>query len=157
VKNKTFISGATFGSTFEEEIFTMLDKAQIPYRKEETLSSGKRRRKDKKCDIEAMLTDKSVFIELKTLWDDKALEYDLYNHGLDCNLKYHQIQSMDYLVIKFRPHSKIKVNEMYMVHKKDFVLWAITVKKKSASLKDFRKIGTLIQDMRWLNDVRRTN
>lgn len=148
-----FISGATFGSTFEEEVFIMLDKAQIPYRKEETLSSGKRRRKDKKCDIEAILTDKSVFVELKTLWDDKALEYDLYNHGLNCNLKHHQIKAMDYLVIKFRPHSKITVDEMYMVKKKDFVLWAISVKKKSASLKDFRNIGTLITDMEWIKSL----
>ena len=151
-KNKKWISGATHGATFEKEVFTMLDKAHIHYRKEETLSSGKRRKKDKKCDIEAILGDKSVFIELKTLTDKEALKFDLYNHGLNCNLKYHQIKAMDYLVIKFRPHSKIEQPEMYKVSKIDFFMWAITVKKKSASLKDFRKIGTLIESMGWLNE-----
>ena len=53
-------------------------------------------------------------------------------------------------MIKFRPHSKIQEAEMYKVSKFDFFMWAITVKKKSASLKDFRKIGTLITDMGWL-------
>ncbi len=153
MKNKNWKSGATFGSEFESEVFTMLDTAQIPYRKEETLSSGKRRRKDKGCDIECLMNDKSVFIELKTLWDDKALEYDLYNHGLNCNLKYHQIKAMDYLVIKFRPHTKIQEPEMYVVSKEDFFMWAITVKKKSASLKDFRNIGKLIEGMGWLNEI----
>ncbi len=150
MKNKKWISGATYGAAFESEVFTMLDNACIPYRKEETLSSGKRRKKDKKCDLECILDDKSIFIELKTLWDDKALEYDLYNHNLNCNLKYHQIKAMDYLVIKFRPHSKIEVAEMYKVSKIDFFMWAIEQKKKSISLKDFRKIGTLIEDMSWL-------
>lgn len=152
MNKKRWVSGATQGKIFEEEVFTMLDNASIPYRKEETLSSGKRRKKDKKCDLEAILDDKSMFIELKTLWDDKALEYDLYNHGLDCNLKYHQIKAMDYLVIKFRPHTKIEEPEMYRVSKLDFFMWAITVKKKSASLKDFRKIGTLIEGMEWLKE-----
>jgi len=150
MKTKKWKSGATFGDEFEKEVFTMLDKASISYRKEETLSSGKRRKKDKKCDIECLMDDKSIFIELKTLTDKEALKFDLYNHGLNCNLKYHQIKAMDYLVIKFRPHSKIKEAEMYKVSKVDFFMWAITVKKKSASLKDFRKIGTLITDMGWL-------
>ena len=92
MKKPKYKSGATYGDEFEKEVFTMLDKACIPYRKEETLSSGKRRKKDKKCDIECLMDDKSIFIELKTLTDKEALKFDLYNHGLNCNLKYHQIK-----------------------------------------------------------------
>jgi hypothetical protein len=151
-----FISGSTFGDEWEEEFFTMLDKAQIPYRKEETLSSGKRRRKDKKCDVEAYIDDNSVFIELKTSWDDKAVEYDNYNHPNRefKSLKYHQIKAMDYVIIKFRPHTKIEDNEIYRIKKFDFVMWAAGQKKESISLKNCREIGVLITDLEWLKGVK---
>lgn len=152
MKKSKWKSGSTFGKAFEEEVFTMLDNANIPYRKEETLTTGKRRRKDKKCDVECLINDKSTFIECKTLWDDKALEFDIYNKRDHSNLMYHQITAMDYLVIKFRPHTKIEEHEMYQVSKLDFFLWAIEQKKGSASLKDFRKIGTLITDMEWIKE-----
>ena len=145
-----FISGSTYGDEWEEEFFTMLDKAQIPYRKEETLTSGKRRRKDKKCDVQAIVNDKDVFIELKTLWDEKALEYDIYNRRENCKLKYHQIVAMDYVIIKFRPKSKIETSERYCIKKYDFVMWAIKQKKRSISYKDCVEIGTLIHNMSWI-------
>lgn len=146
-------SGSTFGDEWEEEFFTMCDKAQIPYRKEVTLSSGKRRRKDKKCDVQAEINDKDVFIELKTLWDDKALEFDVYNKREDCKLKYHQIKAMDYAIIKFRPHSKIETNEIYYIKKFDFVMWAIKQTKGSININNCREIGTLITNLEWLKGV----
>ena len=153
-KNKKWKSGASHGAAFEEESFIMFDNAGIPYRKEETLSSSKRRKKDKKCDIECFINDKSIFIELKTMWDDNPLKFDVFNKIThEVNLKYHQIKSMDYLVIKWRPHTKIEEPKMYMIKKFDFVMWASSVKKASMNLKDCRKIGIRIYDMEWLKEV----
>ena len=51
---------------------------------------------------------------------------------------------MDYLIINYRDA------ETYAITKKDFLWFAIGVKKKSISYKDVKNIGKVITGMEWI-------
>lgn len=148
MKNK-FISGSVTGQAFEDEIDRWLNDAKIEFYEDKTLSNSKRRHKDIKCDRRCVVNGNDVFIELKTTTDNTNLTFGLYNDGKTYQIKPHQIHKADYLIIKFRP------NKPLVITKKEFILWACSVKKKSIMYKDAIKIGFPIDNMRWLYDIRR--
>lgn len=144
-----YVSSATYGENFEQEVFTMLDDLKIAYRKEKTLSNAKVRKRDKGCDIE--IIKPHVFIELKTKFDNQALSYDLTGKK-SVSLKNHQIKAMDFLLIQFRPNGKIEQPRMFVLTKVEFVIFAATHSKNSINLSDCTEYGTEIKDLRWLLD-----
>jgi hypothetical protein len=136
--------GAVTGKAFEDKIDSWADAAGIPYKSDDTISSGGRRRKDLKCDRCYLINGKEVYVELKTTTEKASMDFSLYNDGKQHKIKYYQIHQMDYIIMCYRP------NEPLLISKKGFILWACSVDKKSISYKDALKIGKRINDMEWL-------
>ena len=138
-----FVSGASYGDKFEQLFELWCDALKIPFRKEKTLSNSKRRHKDKSCDYELILKDKSIFIELKTAQIKQSLDYSVYEDGRNHKIKFHQICKMDYLIIEWRSDKNVYV----VISKKDFLKFAGANKKNSINYKDSLSIGTVINDL----------
>lgn len=141
-----FISGSTYGDEFEQTIFTMLDTDGIPYRKEQTLSNSKRRVKDKSCDLEILLS-KSIFIELKTVYN-QPLTYNITLDTKKRHLKFHQIAKMDYLIVEYRP------NKPVVISKRNFLVFVSEHKKNSMTYSEALEIGFELNNFKWIKEVR---
>ena len=107
-------SGATTGAIFETKFNQWLHDAKIEFYEDKTLSTGKRRSKDIKCDRRLIINDKEVFVELKSTTSNVNITYKLYNDGRQHKLKFHQICKMDWLIINYRD------TETYAINKNDF-------------------------------------
>jgi len=138
-------SGAVTGQAFEKEFDLWLNTANITFYSDDTLSTGKRRRKDIKCDRRLIIGDKEVFVELKSTTSKVNITYKLYNDGRQWKLKFHQIVKMDWLIINYHD-----VNETYAITKRGFLQFAASVKKNSISYKDVKNIGKIIEGMEWI-------
>lgn len=143
MKNK-FIPGAVTGKQLEDKIDLWLNNANITFYSDKTISNGKRRQKDIKCDRRLIIDDKEVFVELKTTTEKQSLDYSLFNDGRIHKIKFHQICKMDYLILEFRPHLPI------VLTKEQFLNFAANHKKNSINYKDALKIGFTIKDMEWI-------
>jgi len=139
-------SGATTGAIFETKFNQWLHDAKIEFYEDNTLSTGKRRSKDIKCDRRCVVDGKDVFIELKSTTSKVNITYKLYDDGEQWKLKIHQIRKMDYLIVNYRDA------ETYVITKKQFLAFACSVKKNSISYKDIKKIGKVITDLEWLKE-----
>jgi hypothetical protein len=139
-----FKPGATTGKEFEDKIDLWLNNANITFYSDKTLSNGKRRQKDIKCDRRLIIDDIEVFIELKTTTEKQALDYSLYDDGRTHKIKFHQICKMDWLIVEFRPNKPIAIT------KDNFLFFAATHKKNSINYKNALEIGFEIEDFLWI-------
>lgn len=138
-------SGATTGAEFETKFNQWLHDANIEFYEDKTLSTGKRRRKDIKCDRRLIIDDKEVFVELKSTTSKQALDYRLYNDGLNHKIKFHQISKMNWLIVNYHD-----TNETYAITKKQFLWFTANHKKNSIAYKDVKEIGKVITGTEWL-------
>jgi len=145
-------NSAKVGDNFEELFFTWCDKVGIPFRKEKTLTNGKRRRKDKKVDTELFPKDNPVFVELKSRKITHQIDYRLFEDGKRHILKFHQICKMDWLIVEWRGDQNIYV----AIKRNNFRQWAAKQQKNSFSYKDSLEMGEVIEGVEWLELLKKT-
>ena len=147
MKRKPWESGATTGAKAEAIIDDMANKAGIPYEKDQPLSTGKRRRLDKKCDRIYILKDIKLPVEIKRKGENGALTFELYDSTRKVEIKFHQIITAEYIFFIFGWNTPVAVK------KTDFLKWASTQTKMSINYKDVLKIGFEFEDLEWLKDL----
>ncbi len=145
MKNK-YKPGATTGKLFEDKMDEWLERSKLTFKRDETLSNAKVRRKDIGCDRRVILDDKEVYLEYKHI--KGALDYQIsLLSSKQCKLKPHQIRRMDYLIIQYEN------NPVLCINKWDFVMWGATLPKMSMNYKDAKSIGIEITDMEWIKEL----
>ncbi len=148
---KKYKSAVDHGNEFELLFDSWCEAAGVYIKKDETLTNSKRRRKDKSVDRIVIYKGKELGIELKSIGQSrKILDYDITNgpKNKDKALKFHQISSLDFLIIQYRPNKPI------LITKEDLLRFIAFNKKNSLNYKDALKIGAEVEDMKWLQNLK---
>lgn len=147
MKNKTYKSGASYGSDFENKIDQWSTDAKLEFYKDKTLDNAKRRKKDLSTDRRYVIAGKDIFVELKTCSTKQPLSYNITQGPEKRHLKFHQIAKLDYLIVEWRP------NDPIVITRRDLLTFIGLHKKNSINHAEASEIGFKITDMKWLKSI----